>query len=168
MSKKVFAIICLALFALRAGAQKLPDNKLTAGKNYEVAVYYFPNYHPDSINTRWHGKGWTEAYRLIATCIIILTGISMDSLPFRLKSLLLLQRNTGKSSLLNIPMFCIPQMFQWVGMPAPVVCKATSLNWVFIPGRRFLWGTHQHHFRNSCRRQNHSWISTTRSTKYWC
>ena len=20
----------------------------------------FPNYHPDSINTRWHGKGWTE------------------------------------------------------------------------------------------------------------
>ena len=29
-------------------------------KNYEVAVYYFPNYHPDSINARWHGKGWTE------------------------------------------------------------------------------------------------------------
>jgi len=31
-----------------------------AGKEYEVAVYYFPNYHPDSINVRWHGKGWTE------------------------------------------------------------------------------------------------------------
>ena len=29
-------------------------------KNYEVAVYYFPNYHVDSINERWHGKGWTE------------------------------------------------------------------------------------------------------------
>jgi hypothetical protein len=28
--------------------------------NYEVAVYYFPNYHPDSINARWHGRGWTE------------------------------------------------------------------------------------------------------------
>lgn len=29
-------------------------------KGYEVAVYYFPNYHVDSINERWHGKGWTE------------------------------------------------------------------------------------------------------------
>src|SRR3954462_3729910 len=29
-------------------------------KKYEVAVYYFPNYHMDSINERWHGKGWTE------------------------------------------------------------------------------------------------------------
>ena len=27
---------------------------------YQVAVYYFPNYHPDSINSKWHGKGWTE------------------------------------------------------------------------------------------------------------
>ena len=25
-----------------------------------MAVYYFPNYHVDSINERWHGKGWTE------------------------------------------------------------------------------------------------------------
>src|SRR3954467_14435249 len=29
-------------------------------KDYEVAVYYFPNYHVDSINEKWHGKGWTE------------------------------------------------------------------------------------------------------------
>lgn len=29
-------------------------------KDYQVAVYYFPNYHPDSINAKWHGKGWTE------------------------------------------------------------------------------------------------------------
>ena len=29
-------------------------------KKYEVAVYYFPNYHVDSINEKWHGKGWTE------------------------------------------------------------------------------------------------------------
>ena len=28
--------------------------------NYEVAAYYFPNYHIDSINEKWHGKGWTE------------------------------------------------------------------------------------------------------------
>lgn len=29
-------------------------------KDYQVAVYYFPNYHPDSINAKWHGRGWTE------------------------------------------------------------------------------------------------------------
>lgn len=27
---------------------------------YEVAAYYFPNYHQDERNDRWHGKGWTE------------------------------------------------------------------------------------------------------------
>lgn len=27
---------------------------------YQVAVYYFPNYHPDPRNAVWHGKGWTE------------------------------------------------------------------------------------------------------------
>lgn len=26
----------------------------------EVAAYYFPQYHADSRNDRWHGKGWTE------------------------------------------------------------------------------------------------------------
>lgn len=27
---------------------------------YQIAVYYFPNYHVDPRNERWHGKGWTE------------------------------------------------------------------------------------------------------------
>lgn len=27
---------------------------------YEIAAYYFPNYHLDARNERWHGKGWTE------------------------------------------------------------------------------------------------------------
>jgi hypothetical protein len=26
----------------------------------EVAVYYFPQYHPDARNDAWHGRGWTE------------------------------------------------------------------------------------------------------------
>jgi hypothetical protein len=26
----------------------------------EVAVYYFPQYHPDPRNDAWHGRGWTE------------------------------------------------------------------------------------------------------------
>ena len=31
-----------------------------AQKKVEVAVYYFPNYHPDSTNSKWHGANWTE------------------------------------------------------------------------------------------------------------
>ena len=27
---------------------------------YEVAAYYFPDYHEDVRNAKWHGKGWTE------------------------------------------------------------------------------------------------------------
>ena len=54
--KKITIAVCCCLCLFCATAQK------TAGteKKYQVAVYYFPNYHPDSINARWHGKGWTE------------------------------------------------------------------------------------------------------------
>ena len=27
---------------------------------YEIAVYYFPDYHEDERNNVWHGPGWTE------------------------------------------------------------------------------------------------------------
>ena len=27
---------------------------------YQIAVYYFPNYHPDPRNAQVHGEGWTE------------------------------------------------------------------------------------------------------------
>lgn len=29
-------------------------------RKYEIAAYYFPNYHYDARNDAWHGKGWTE------------------------------------------------------------------------------------------------------------
>ncbi|GBF72945.1 hypothetical protein PA598K_01224 [Paenibacillus sp. 598K] len=33
---------------------------MTANRNIEVAAYYFPNYHRDARNDKWHGSGWTE------------------------------------------------------------------------------------------------------------
>lgn len=29
-------------------------------KSYQIAVYYFPNYHVDDRNLAQHGPGWTE------------------------------------------------------------------------------------------------------------
>ena len=29
-------------------------------KKKEVYAYYFPNWHVDPLNEKWHGKGWTE------------------------------------------------------------------------------------------------------------
>ena len=28
--------------------------------NYQIAAYYFPGFHADPRNNRWHGRGWTE------------------------------------------------------------------------------------------------------------
>ncbi len=33
---------------------------MTTSTGYEIAVYYFPQYHPDPRNDLWHGRGWTE------------------------------------------------------------------------------------------------------------
>jgi hypothetical protein len=35
-------------------------------ESIDVAVYYFPQYHPDPRNDAWHGKGWTE-WELVRT-----------------------------------------------------------------------------------------------------
>ena len=51
--------ICF-LILLLTGVNITSWAQSTSKKDYQVAVYYFPNYHVDSINERWHGKGWTE------------------------------------------------------------------------------------------------------------
>ena len=35
-------------------------NEAESDRNYEVAVYYWPNWHVDARNEKWLGKGWTE------------------------------------------------------------------------------------------------------------
>lgn len=61
MVKSLLFINCLTLvFAAASMAQPVSKAGASTTKPYQVAVYYFPNYHPDSINARWHGKGWTE------------------------------------------------------------------------------------------------------------
>ncbi len=50
-------VIFIAIASIEALGQ---GKKLLVKNDYEVAVYYFPNYHPDSINSKWHGKDWTE------------------------------------------------------------------------------------------------------------
>jgi hypothetical protein len=54
-------ILCLSFLCIaQLDAQTSVTSNNEYQKKYEVAVYYFPNYHPDSVNSRWHGKGWTE------------------------------------------------------------------------------------------------------------
>ena len=33
---------------------------MSYSSDYQLAVYYFPQYHPDPRNDAWHGAGWTE------------------------------------------------------------------------------------------------------------
>ena len=53
-----FLALLVFILTSQVYAQKASAKSKSAG--YEVAAYYFPNYHPDSINSKWHGKGWTE------------------------------------------------------------------------------------------------------------
>jgi len=66
MNSKFFIIALAVLGFTTTKAQKASSQSKKAAKEYEVAVYYFPNYHPDSMNSLWHGKGWTE-WELVKT-----------------------------------------------------------------------------------------------------
>ena len=61
MHKKIItAMVFILAVVFNTKAQHGAAATTKIEKAYEVAVYYFPNYHPDSINARWHGKDWTE------------------------------------------------------------------------------------------------------------
>ena len=50
----IAASICLVIAAV--SAYQAPK----AGQNYTIAVYYWPNFHPDPFHQAKLGKGWTE------------------------------------------------------------------------------------------------------------
>ena len=52
--------ISLMILSAGPGNHKKQNKGQVKAKDYVVAAYYFPDYHVDSINERWHGKGWTE------------------------------------------------------------------------------------------------------------
>jgi hypothetical protein len=61
MKVRSLLLQCIALLpVMNAKSQSGPSSQMQKERDYEVAVYYFPNYHLDSINAKWHGKGWTE------------------------------------------------------------------------------------------------------------
>jgi hypothetical protein len=47
---------------------------------YEVAAFYFPNYHPHPWNARWHGPGWTE-WELVKTATPRFEGHQQPKVP---------------------------------------------------------------------------------------
>ena len=49
-----------------AQAVVAPDGAAGRGSDFEIAVYYFPNYHVDPRNSAVHGAGWTE-WELVKT-----------------------------------------------------------------------------------------------------
>ena len=53
-------LLLLVSFFILYHADMKAQSKTAANGKIEIAVYYFPNYHPDSINFKWHGQGWTE------------------------------------------------------------------------------------------------------------
>ena len=42
---------------MRKDKEKIMSN---GNNKYEIGVYYFPNYHIDARNEKWHGSGWNE------------------------------------------------------------------------------------------------------------
>jgi hypothetical protein len=46
----------------------------------QIAVYYFPNYHIDPQNEKWHGKGWTE-WNLVKTATPRFPGHAQPKVP---------------------------------------------------------------------------------------
>ncbi len=55
--KVLLLAACIFYNIIAFGRQNAPP---AVSKDYTLACYYFPNYHPDKRNQQYHGKGWTE------------------------------------------------------------------------------------------------------------
>lgn len=59
MKSIVISFIAI-LIATDTYAQTSQSDNIKKNKEYEIGVYYFPNYHLDKRNENYFGKGWTE------------------------------------------------------------------------------------------------------------
>lgn len=71
MKKLCLLIVCVSMIA---------GTKVLAQSNYQVGVYYFPNYHFDKRNEAYHGKGWTE-WKLIKEATPRFEGHQQPKIP---------------------------------------------------------------------------------------
>ena len=64
MKSLLFKLTFFFLFLFTIGnidAQKANHEFIDNSQGYDIAVYYFPNYHNDDIrNEKRYGKGWSE------------------------------------------------------------------------------------------------------------
>jgi len=62
----VFLMVFAGVFSATAWAEEASEPGISAKApqwptgGYTVTCYYFPNYHVDRRNEKWHGKGWSE------------------------------------------------------------------------------------------------------------
>ncbi len=65
MNKATRLLLCISIFTLFCNgnnliAQNTRLNHSQKHPDYQVAAYYFPNYHIDKRNEKYFGSGWTE------------------------------------------------------------------------------------------------------------
>ena len=60
MEIPIMRSFCIAALLLAAIPSLAAEKENPVEKEYTLASYYFPNYHPDARNEAFHGKGWSE------------------------------------------------------------------------------------------------------------
>lgn len=61
MKRRLQALVLIVLVLLCSCGAPLPkDQAVSSDTDYQVLVYYFPQYHRDPRNDVWNGPGWTE------------------------------------------------------------------------------------------------------------
>lgn len=81
LMKKIIILSSIAcLFTIGLYAQNFRSSTKEQGKEYNIGVYYFPNYHLDQRNESYFGKGWVE-WKLVKEARPKFTGHQQPKVP---------------------------------------------------------------------------------------